>query len=185
MERHRRDHENQALWSTLSAGRQIMVVKLDPEGVEVASYPAVVLDHEAHANWVAVEAIWTHQRVEIDGLVFEPGDELVEWFSPVQPFNAFGVHGPAGDLRGWYANVTYPAYLEISPATEGATTLYWHDLYLDLVGMPDGGFVVRDEDELAESGLETQDPGLHREIIEAGIELVRRFTAREAPFVQR
>lgn len=181
MDKHHLHHENPALWQGLTVGQDITVVKLDPHGTEAARYPGKVVAHDPENAWLALRATWTYKRVEIDGLVFEPGDELIEWFSPLLPFNAFAVLSPTGDLRGWYANVTYPAYLERTDGSD-LRTLFWHDLYLDLVGLENGTFTVRDEDELAESGLEASSPHLHAEIVEAGQELVRRFESREMPF---
>lgn len=181
METHRLAHAARERWAGLQVGQDIMVVKRSPEGAEVARYPAVLLERGEDDDWVALKARWTYKRVEIDGLIFDPGDDLIEWFSPVLPFNAFAVLSPEGVLRGWYANVTYPAFLE--PAADNSTpTLVWHDLYLDLVGLPDATFVVRDEDELAESGLAASDPLLHREIGQAAVELARRFESGDLPF---
>jgi uncharacterized protein DUF402 len=182
VETHRRAHEDQARWQGLSVGQEITVIKLDPQGNEAARYPAVVLAYAPEDDWLALKAAWTYKRIELDGLVFTPGDELIEWFSPHLPFNAFAVLSPPGELRGWYANVTYPAYLMVACDEEPTLTLVWHDLYLDLVALPDETYVVRDEDELADSGLESADPPLHAEIVAAAQELVRRFTTRDHPF---
>jgi predicted RNA-binding protein associated with RNAse of E/G family len=61
-------------------------------------------------------------------------------------------------------------------------TLAWHDLWLDLIVKADGSFVVRDQDELAESGIEQSDPHLHAAVLAACNELVRRAELREFPF---
>ena len=174
--------ENLLRWRGLGLGQPVVVVKLDPQGVEAARYSADVVDRAAD-DWLALRAIWTHQLIEMDGLRFAPGDVLIEWFSPHLPFNAFGVLDPAGALRGWYANVTRPAHLAADPENTGTTILVWHDLYLDVVGLPDGSSVVRDENELAASGLESRDPELHAEIVEAARELTRRFAKSVIPFV--
>ena len=174
--------ENLLRWRGLGLGQPVVVVKLDPQGVEAARYSADVVDRAAD-DWLALRAIWTHQLIEMDGLRFAPGDVLIEWFSPHLPFNAFGVLDPAGALRGWYANVTRPACLEADPENAGTSILVWHDLYLDVIGLPDGSSVVRDEDELAASGLESRDPQLHAEIEAAARELTRRFAAGAIPFV--
>ena len=182
MESHLKAHQDLEWWRSLAIGQEITVVKRSPEGNEAARYPGVIVAREPEDDWLAIRALWTYKRVELDGLAFEPGDDLLEWFSPTQPFNAFAVLSPAGTLRGWYANVTYPAYLEPSPDGEPAPTLVWHDLYLDLVGLPDGSYVIRDEDELAESGLSTRDPLLHGDIVAAMRALVLRFMGRKLPF---
>jgi predicted RNA-binding protein associated with RNAse of E/G family len=82
-------------------------------------------------------------------------------------------------LRGWYANVTYPALLD--PTTD-PPTLTWHDLYLDVVALPDGTTVVRDEDELADSGVATTAPDLHALILAARDELLARRHDHTFPF---
>ncbi len=182
MEAHRQGHDDRERWQSLGIGQEIIVVKRSPNGEEAARYPAVVVARALEDDWLAVQARWTYQRVEIDGLVFCPGDTLIEWFSPRLPFNAFAVLSPDDSLRGWYANVTFPAYLEPENDIGCPLTLVWHDLYLDVVGLPGNTYVVRDEDELAESGLETSDPLLHGAIVAAAEELVRRFTAHDLPF---
>jgi len=75
--------------------------------------------------------------------------------------------------------VTYPSRLD---TTTNPFTLSWHDLYLDVVALPGGTVVVRDEDELDAAGLMSSDPQLHAEILAARDELLRRFQAREFPF---
>ncbi len=166
-------------WLPVAAGTALTVVKLDPAGVEVARYPGTVVDLGVPAPWLAVEARWVNRAVDLDGLVFHTGDRLVEYFSPAHPFNAFAVWSPAGTLRGWYANVTRPTALDASTAPP---TLTWHDLYLDVIALPDGTVTVRDEDELAEAALATTAPALHAAIFTACAELVARVARRAFPF---
>jgi hypothetical protein len=166
-------------WPSLAGGTELTVVKLAPDGSEVTRYPGVVRSTEEGGTWVVVEARWTNRRIDLDGLSFVPGDVLLESFSPVHPFNVFEVHAPDGTCRGWYANVTYPSTLD--PATRPAT-LSWHDLFLDVIALPDGTIHVRDEDELEEAGLARSDPGRHHAIIAAKDEIVRRIGAGEVPF---
>jgi hypothetical protein len=182
MEAHRREHGDLGRWQSLEVGREITVIKRSPDGEDAARYSAVIVARAQEDDWVALRARWTYRRVEVDQLVFNPGDELIEWFSPALPFNAFAVLSPGGELRGWYANVTYPAFLEPLADGEPSVALVWHDLYLDLVGLPDASFVVRDEDELADSGLEAADSRLHTEIVAAVNDLVQRFISQQMPF---
>jgi predicted RNA-binding protein associated with RNAse of E/G family len=158
---------------------ELTVVKWSPEGDEVTRYPGWVIEEGAPAPWVAVRANWVTKVVEMDGLRFVPGDRLHEFFSPKHPYNLFSVWSPQGILRGWYANVTHPAMLD--PSTE-PWTLIWHDLYLDLIGLPDGTMAIRDEDELADSGLLATDPELHRSILATRDELIALFSRRAFPF---
>ena len=165
-------------WSRLAPGDHLTVVKLRPDGAEAARYPGEVMANTSD-GWVVVQARWSLAAMDLDGLTLDPGDELQEWFSPLHPFNSFTVLTPEGQLKGWYANVTYPPRL----ASAGeALQLIWHDLYIDLVGFPDGRFVIRDDDELADAQLERTEPPLYRRIGAARAELIRRFTGRQAPF---
>ncbi len=166
-------------WPPLSRGTALTVVKLAPDGSEVTRYAGTVIDAGAPDPWIAVEARWVKRRVEMNGLAFETGDRLLEFFSPADPFNVFAVFAPEGHLRGWYANVTHPT--ELDPRTD-PPTLTWHDLYLDVVALPDGSYVVRDEDELAEAGVLAANPNLHAAILAAGAEVLRRFASRAFPF---
>ena len=169
-------------WPALEPGRPIAILKRHPDGREATRYHGIVIASDATASWVAVEAVWSRCVIELDGLRFVPGDTLHELFSPAHPFNAFTVISPEGTIRGWYANVTYPATLD-----QGMDpwTLTWHDLYLDLIGLPGGGYAIRDEDELTGSDLLGSDPVLHGAILAAGTELVARFARRDAPFHER
>jgi hypothetical protein len=154
------------------------IIKLAPDGSEAARYPGNVVDHYED-SWLLVQATWTNQMIELSGLSFLPGDQLLEWFSPGHPFNAFAVFSPQDRFKGWYANVAHPARLD---TTMAPPALFWHDLYLDLVWLPDGSFTVRDDDELFASGLADTNPGLHACILGARAELIRRFQSRLSPF---
>lgn len=169
-------------WPAFEPGRPISILKRHPDGREATSYPGIVMASDAPGPWVAIRAEWVRDIVELDGLRFVPGDTLHELFSPAHPFNAFAVISPEGTIRGWYANVTHPATLD---TTTDPWTLTWHDLYLDLIGLPDGGYTIRDEDELAQADLLSSDPVLHDAILAAGTELVARFERRAVPFHER
>jgi hypothetical protein len=169
-------------WPPLPVGTTLRVVKVSPEGEEITDYTGTVIDAEAPAPWIAVEAVWTHRPYDLNGLLFLPGDTLHEFFSPVDWFNAFAVFAPDGVLRGWYANVTYPARLDTST---DPYSLFWQDLYLDVVGLPDGQVFVRDEDELAASNLSESNPELAARINAARDELLRRCTTKSFPFHER
>jgi hypothetical protein len=54
-----------------------------------------------------------------------------------------------------------------------------------LIALPNGVYVVRDEDELEESGLATSDPALHKLILDTRDELIRLFEHRAFPFHER
>jgi hypothetical protein len=169
-------------WPALPVGTELTIVKLAPDGERVTTYPAWVIEAGAPEPWIAARADWVRKVVELDGLRFIPGDRLHEFFSPAHPFNLFSVWSPEGALRGWYANVTYPTRLDVSTSP---ATLYWHDLYVDVIGLPDGVVVVRDEDELDEARVAESDPALYALITAARDELLRRLAARHFPFHER
>jgi predicted RNA-binding protein associated with RNAse of E/G family len=169
-------------WEDIPPGTPFEVVKRAPDGAVAATYSATSIVTAAPAPWIALAAVWTHGFVDLDGLRFVPGDHLVEYFSPSDPYNAFVVHAPDGALRGWYANVTYPAALE---RRDDRLTLTWHDLYVDLVMLPDGRTTIRDEDELADSHLATRDPELHAAILAARDRLIDLAKRRAFPFDDR
>ena len=166
-------------WPPLPARTALTVIKLAPDGSEAARYPGTLRNGALPKPWILVEARWTNRRLNLDGLVFSPGDTLWEFFSPREWFNVFAVHAPNGTPRGWYANVTYPIQLNQSA---DPPILTWHDLYLDIILLPDGHLVVRDEDELITSRLEASDPALYARILATKDELLRRASTREFPF---
>ncbi len=166
-------------WPVLTTKQHLTIVKWAPDGSEVTRYPGRVAAERVPPGWLAIEARWVNRAVHLDGLDFLPGDTMIEYFSPVARYNAFAVHAPDGTHRGWYANVTHPATLDL---TTDPPTLVWHDLYLDLVVLPDRTIVVRDHDELAESGLERSDPDTHARILAAEADLLRLARAGEFPF---
>ena len=168
-------------WPPLAPDTIVTIHKEAHDGSVVTRYPGRVLSHDVPAPWVALEARWTVRVVEVDGLVFVPGDTLHEFFSPEHPFNLFAVFAPDGRLRGWYANVTYPTRLE--PGPDGLI-LTWQDLYLDVVALPTGELWVRDEDELEEASLHVTDPLLHADIVAAKDTLLTLLATRAFPFHQ-
>ena len=155
------------------------VVKLAPDGSVVTEYPGEIVPGAAPSPWIAVRAVWRNRLVVLDGLEFHPGDTLMEFFSPVAWFNAFAVHAPNGAFRGWYANVTYPTRFDPKPSPP---CLIWHDLFVDVVAVPGGSPSVRDEDELAASGLATTSPALHGRILAARDEILDGVKSRVFPF---
>lgn len=160
----RPDPRSVEAFSRLRPGQLATVVKLAPDGTEAARYPAKVAETSAPAPWLELVAEWTLPRVVVAELAFEPGDTLHEYFSAEHPYNAFAVFAPDGELRGWYGNVTYPAFLY---EVDGKRVLVWHDLYLDVVVLANGTTHLLDDDELAASGFPDREPLFAAAIIQA------------------
>lgn len=159
----------------LKPNNVVDVIKLYPTGTEATRYTASVLDEAMPNPWVAVQATWVMKRVDAHGLVFEPGDKLIEYFSPDHWYDAFRVESPDGDIRGWYGNVTYPTKFALNCIT-------WHDLYLDVIKLADGSVQLCDEHELVESKLSVTDPQLHRTVIENAAILMALAVEGSFPF---
>lgn len=173
------DEETLALWPLLAPGQAVTIVKWNPAGEEVTRYDGSVRRVHSAGQWIEASATWTHREVALAGLRFVPGDSILEYFSPVMPFNVFAVFAPGDRLRGWYANVTYPAFLR---ENGDKLELIWHDLYLDLIGLPDGHHVTLDEDELDDSGLRMRDRDLYERIKRTEAAVAARFVAGDFPF---
>jgi predicted RNA-binding protein associated with RNAse of E/G family len=112
-------------------------------------------------------------------LTFAPGDILRELFSWAHPYNAFSVFDPDHRHKGWYANVTYPSWVELE---SGEPILIWHDLLLDVVADSSGDAINLDDDELEDSDLAATDPGLHAAIVAARDDILVNLRQRTGPF---
>jgi hypothetical protein len=168
-------------WELLTPGKTVEMVKRQIDGEDRARYPGIIRGTLASDPWVEIEAIWTMPGVTQGPLTFSPGDVIREFYSWRHPYNAFSVFSPQGKHKGWYANVTYPSFIEMQ---RGEPIVIWHDLVLDVVADAAGEYEVLDEDELEESGLESTDPGLYRMILKAQDALVTELRNRTGPFVK-
>jgi uncharacterized protein len=157
----------------LRFGAEIKIVKLRPDGTEATSYSGTLI--ESPPGWVVARATWTFPKMELGYMTFEPEDYLIEYFATSQPFNAFVLFSPDDAFKGWYCNIAYPA-------TVSGRTVCWHDLYVDVVQKRDGSILVLDEDELAEAGIEREDPPLHEMITSARDLVVEKMRNQAYPF---
>ena len=156
----------------MSAGQPITIVKLREDGSEATRYSGETLLNDE--RWVVARAPWGRPRIDLGYLVFEPDDVFIEYFARRELFNVIAVCTGSGELKGWYCNVA-------ENWTEG-DTLYWRDLYLDLIVYSDGRQLVLDEDELEQSGLAESDPALHRRVLQALVVLRRLAEDGRYPF---
>lgn len=155
--------------------RQWRVVKLRPDGSRATTYTAAEVT--SPDGWVAVEARWVFRRVDIGFYAFEPGDFLLEYFALDRWLNAFATWREDGTFVGWYCNVTFPT-------TVTHDSIWWHDLYLDVIVLPDGSVHVVDEDELDDADLRTISPHVFRQIERTRDELLRMIAVRAYPFCE-
>ncbi|MFD7715561.1 DUF402 domain-containing protein [Streptomyces sp. NPDC059814] len=128
-----------------------LTVVLVKAGKTKISYPAALLAD--NGTRVTVRAPWASPRVRDFGFVrFEPGDVLTEHYWRDAWFAVKEVRDGAGELKGWYCDVT-------RPAVRRDGELVVEDLDLDLWVPADRCGVLRlDEDEFEESGLAGRDP---------------------------
>ncbi|MEJ7837656.1 MAG: DUF402 domain-containing protein [Thermomicrobiales bacterium] len=166
-------------WHHLRAGTNVTIVKRNDQGADVISYPGLIVPTKAEAPWVEIEAIWTAGTVVQADLTFETGDVLREFFSWQHPFNAFALYSRWHELKGWYANVTLPSWVELR---DNALIMVWQDLWLDVVATPGNAPVHLDDDELEDSGLTERDRDLFDAIIRARDELLILLESGSGPF---
>jgi len=121
------------------------VHKLSPEGEELWRYQGTVLRRTG--TGLTLEAVYDRSDEDFHGLRLRHGDRFVETHYSDRWYNVFAVHDvDSGGLKGWYCNIVRPARLE-------PEHIWSVDLALDLVVLPDGGWVVVDQDEFAELRL--------------------------------
>ncbi|MER5358255.1 DUF402 domain-containing protein [Streptomyces sp. NPDC002785] len=134
-----------------SSAETALVVALVKAGRTKIRYPADVVRDDG--TRVTVRAPWAAPGVRDFGFVrFEPGDVFTEHYWRDRWFAVKEVRTGAGELKGWYCDITRPAVLRDAE-------LLVEDLDLDLWVSADGASVLRlDEDEFEESGLAERDP---------------------------
>ena len=119
--------------------------KLSPEGEELWRYQGTILRRTG--TGLTLEAVYDRSDEDFHGLKLRHGDRFVESHYSDRWYNVFAVHDvDSGELKGWYCNIVRPARLE-------PEHIWSVDLALDLVVLPDGRWVVVDQDEFAELHL--------------------------------
>lgn len=155
----------------VSDSHELLVHKNNAAGREVWAWPATRLG--ATATSVVVEARFNGPEGVVQGLRLSQGDRFVESYFADRWYNVFTVFDRhTGARKGWYCNVARPARLE-----DGH--VYWDDLSLDLVVLPDGRQAILDRDEFEALGLE---PAERLQALAALEELQQLATARDGPF---
>ena len=154
--------------------RTITVHLLKPgKGTTVTYQGELLLSEPGH---LLIHARWERAALDLGYVVFEPGDHFYEHYYTDRWFNIFEVRRAAGDLKGWYCNITRPAQVADDVITS-------EDLELDLFVPPDRQHPLRlDLDEYEARGLATTDPLAHSVALAALDELERMALAGEPPF---
>lgn len=137
------------------------------------SYAGEVLSASAHH--VRVRAAFTGPPQEVAGLALRPGDLFVEDYFSDRWYNVYAVSSPDSQgFKGWYCNIT-------RPARWGPADIYFEDLALDLIVLPDGRTTVMDETEFVGLGLPAGETDMARQAL---ADLRRRAALRLEPFDQ-
>ncbi|MBK3574106.1 DUF402 domain-containing protein [Streptomyces sp. MBT65] len=152
--------------------RQLDVVLLKAGRTKIRYAAELLFDDGVR---LAVRAPWAGDGARDFGFVrLEGGDVFTEYYWRDRWYAVKEVRDSAGELKGWYCDITRPAVLS-------GAELVVEDLDLDLWRSADGADVRRlDEDEFAESGLAESDPVAAAAAVAALDELER--LAREGGF---
>jgi hypothetical protein len=115
----------------------ITVYKRNHLGEVVWQYEGVIVDQGE--TWICLAALFNAPESDMGFVVFRQGDVFTEWFYTDRWYNVFRVEdGRSGELKGWYCNITRPAFI-----TEDS--VWAEDLALDIYVMPNGSVILLDE----------------------------------------
>ncbi len=154
--------------------RTITVHLLKPgKGTTITYQGEMLLAEPGH---LLIHARWERPALDLGYVVFEPGDHFYEHYYTERWFNIFEVRAAAGNLKGWYCNITRPAQVAGDVITS-------EDLELDLFVPPDRSHPLRlDLDEFEARGLDVTDPLAHAAALAALDELEQMARSGEPPF---
>ena len=151
----------------------VTIRKLDHAGSQVTAYPGRVLRRADRA--IVLRTAWDRAPMDLGFVVLEPGDRWTEYFYTDRWYNIFQICASDGRLKGWYCNITRPAYI-------GADEVTAEDLALDLWVAPGGEMQVLDEDEFIALPLLPEERDAARKALTG---LQAKVTRGEAPFERK
>lgn len=153
---------------------QVTVHLFKPHKQKTVTYEGVLLVQEP--THLVVHARWKRAAMDLGYVVFAPGDHFYEHYYTERWYNIFEVRSEAGDLKGWYCNITRPACF-----LNGVVTS--EDLELDLFVAPDRLRLLRlDQEEFDALGLNVAEPAAHAAALAALAELEAMARAGLPPF---
>jgi predicted RNA-binding protein associated with RNAse of E/G family len=154
--------------------RKITVHLIKPRQQRTVIYAGVLLVEEP--DHLLVHARWTRQAMDLGYVVFAPGDHFYEHYYTDRWYNIFEVRSAAGDLKGWYCNITRPALVAGDVVTS-------EDLELDLFVAPDRrNFLRLDQEEFDALALDVTEPAAYAAALQALAELEEMARAGAPPF---
>lgn len=119
--------------------REVVVIKLDPQGQETWRYDGKVLAEDDTS--ILLEAYFNREDLLFHGIHLKENDRFVEKYYNDRWYNIFEIHDREDDLlKGWYCNITEPA--RFTP-----NRIEYKDLALDVLVYPNGEYLILDENE--------------------------------------
>lgn len=141
---------------------------------EIVYHGAVIAEEHDH---VVIHARWDRPTIDLGYTTFETGDHFYEHYYTDRWFNIFEIHSEAGDLKGWYCNITRPARIENA-------TILSEDLELDLFVSADRSQVLTlDVDEFEARDFAHGDPEAYASSLAALEELKHMAQTGVPPFI--
>jgi uncharacterized protein len=131
------------------AREPLAVQKLLYDGVPSYRWEGLVLERDD--DYLLLAAEFQHDSRDLGYVRFERGDVFYEYYYFDRWYNVFQIYSAAGELKGWYCNVTAPAQVADRELT-------FVDLALDLFVYPDRRFLVLDQEEFDELASGTYRP---------------------------
>jgi predicted RNA-binding protein associated with RNAse of E/G family len=154
--------------------QRIQVHLVKPRKQKTVIYEGVIVVEEP--GYLLVHARWERGALDLGYMVFAPGDHFFEHYYTERWYNIFEVQSAAGDLKGWYCNITRPALFEGNVLTS-------EDLELDLFVAPDRRHVLRlDLEEFEALALDVTEPEVHDAALRALHELEEMARTGAPPF---
>ena len=152
----------------------IKVHLVKPRKQKTVIYEGVILVQEP--RHLLVQARWERAAMDLGYVVFAPGDHFFEHYYTERWYNIFEVRSAAGDLKGWYCNITRPAIF-------GDEVLTSEDLELDLFVAPDRRHLLRlDLEEFEALALQVTEPEAYKAALQALHELEEMARRGMSPF---
>jgi predicted RNA-binding protein associated with RNAse of E/G family len=154
---------------------QKMTVHLvKPRKQKTVIYEGLLLVQEP--GYFLVQARWERAAMDLGYIVFAPGDHFFEHYYTERWYNIFEVRSMAGELKGWYCNITRPACVEGDVVTS-------EDLELDLFVAPDRQrFLTLDQEEFDALALDVTEPEAYAAALRALQELEEMARTGMPPF---
>ncbi|MBI9048866.1 MAG: DUF402 domain-containing protein [Anaerolineaceae bacterium] len=146
---------------------QWQIIKEDEIGNEVWRYEGTLI--KDYKNVILMDARFNREDGVFNGMSLCKGDRFIEAYYRMQWFNIFEIYqGETDQLKGWYCNVTYPAYIN-------ENEIRYRDLALDILVFADQHYLILDEDEFAELDLPAEIKQKARKSIDDILLLFEKF----------